>query len=86
MKKILILTILFSFTIIVSMASLGFNIYFLTTVSSTADGIFSISKDSVVEMTAETEDIGINYGSSAISIKFETIITNALAFYCCPVA
>ena len=77
MKKKLIFTILFSFTIIVSMVSLGFNIYFFATKPEKAGGIFNIAKNSVVEIMAETEDVGTSYGSGVIIAKDGTIVTNA---------
>jgi len=77
MKKKLIFTILFSLTIIVSMVSLGLNIYFLATKSEKASSIFNTAKDSVVEIMAEAEDVGISYGSGVIVAKDGTIVTNA---------
>ena len=77
MKKKLIFTILFLFTIIISMVSLGFNIYFLATKPKSNSGIFNIAKDSVVEIMAETEDVGVSYGSGVIVVKDGTIVTNA---------
>ena len=77
MKKKLIFTILFSFTIIVSMVSLGFIICFLATKPLSASGVFNIVKDSIVEIKAETEDVGTSYGSGAIVANDGTIVTNA---------
>ena len=59
------------------MVSLGFNIYFLATKPEKASGIFNIAKDSVVEIMAETEDVGISYSSGVIVVKDGTIVTNA---------
>lgn len=62
---------------IISVASLGLNIYFLATTPPSASGIFNIAKDSVVEIMAETEDIGVSYGSGVVVNKDGTIVTNA---------
>lgn len=77
MKKKLIFTILFSFTIIISMVSLGFNIYFLATKPLTPSGIFNSCKISILEIKAETEDIGISYGTAELIDKDGTMVTNA---------
>ncbi len=77
MKKKTIFTILFSFVIIVSMVSFGFNIYFFATKPISASGIFSICQNSVVEIKAETDDVGASYGTGVIFANDGTIVTNA---------
>lgn len=77
MKKKLIFTILFPFTIIISMVSLGFNIYFLATKPKSASGIFNSCKASILEIKAETEDVGISYGTAELISTDGTMITNA---------
>lgn len=76
MKK-RIFTILLSFTIIVSMVSLGFNIYLFIATPQEASGIFNIAKNSVVEIMSKTEDVGTSYGSGVIIATDGTIVTNA---------
>lgn len=49
----------------------------MATKPESASGIFNIAKDSVVEIMAETEDVGISYGSGVIVNKDGTIVTNA---------
>lgn len=63
--------------IIVAMISLGFNIFFLATRPQTAGGIFNSCKFSIVELKAESENIGISYGSAVIISDDGTMITNA---------
>lgn len=77
MKKKYLFLIAFICVSIISIASLGFNIYFLATKPQKADGIFNITKNSVVEVMAETDDVGISYGSGVIVAKDGTIVTNA---------
>ena len=77
MKKKHWFLILFIYVSVISVANLAWNIYFLATKPLSAGGIFNISKDSVVEIMAETEDVGISYGSGVIVNKDGTIITNA---------
>lgn len=64
-------------TIIVTMISLGFNIFFLATKPQTASGIFNACKFSIVELKAESENVGISYGSAVIISDDGTMITNA---------
>ena len=77
MKKKHWFLILFIYVSVISVANLAWNIYFLATKPLSAGGIFNIAKDSVVEIMAETEDVGISYGSGVIVNKDGTIITNA---------
>lgn len=63
--------------IIVAMISLGFNIFFLATRPQTAGGIFNSCKFSIVELKAESENVGISYGSAVIISDDGTMITNA---------
>ena len=77
MKKKHWFLILFIYVSVISVANLAWNIYFLATKPLSAGGIFNISKDSVVEIMAETEDVGVSYGSGVIVAKNGTIVTNA---------
>ncbi len=76
MKKKVIIS-LFTFTIIVCLLSLGFNVYFLATMPEAHSGIFNLCKSSILEIRAETEDVGVSYGSGAIVANNGTIVTNA---------
>lgn len=76
MKKKVIIG-LFTFTIIACLLSLGFNMFFLVTMSETHGGIFNLCKSSILEIRAETEDVGVSYGSGVIVNKDGTIVTNA---------
>lgn len=49
----------------------------MVTKSQKPSDIFYISKNSVVEITAETEEVGVSYGSGVIVSKDGTIVTNA---------
>lgn len=77
MKKKHWFLVLFIYVSVISVANLAWNIYFLATTPLSAGGIFNISKNSVVEIMAETEDMGISYGSGVIVNKDGTIVTNA---------
>ena len=76
MKKRVVVS-LFTFTIIAFLLSLGFNIYFLATKPESPSGIFNSVKSSVIEIKAESENIGISYGSAVIIAEDGTIVTNA---------
>ncbi|MBE5758304.1 MAG: trypsin-like serine protease [Clostridiales bacterium] len=76
MKKKVVISI-FVFTIIVSLLSLGFNMYFLATKPKSPSGIFNSVKNSILEIKAETENVGESYGSAVIISEDGTIITNA---------
>ena len=76
MKKKVIIS-LFTFTIIACLLSLGLNIYFLATKPKSASGIFNSCKSSILEIRAETEDVGVSYGSGVIVANNGTIVTNA---------
>ena len=62
---------------IISVASLGLNIYFLATKPLSASGIFNSCKASILEIKAETEDVGISYGTAELISKDGTMVTNA---------
>lgn len=62
---------------ILCFVSLGFNIYFLATKPMSASGIFNITKNSVIEIKAETDGVGISYGSGVIISQNGVIVTNA---------
>lgn len=76
MRKKVIIS-LFVFTIIICLLSLGFNISFLATMPQKASGIFNLVKDSVLEIKAETDDVGTSYGSAIIVSDTGAIVTNA---------
>ena len=76
MKKKVVIS-LFTFTIIACLLSLGFNIYFLATKPQLPSGIFNSVKDSVLEIKAESEGVGISYGSAVIIAEDGIIVTNA---------
>lgn len=76
MKKKVVIS-LFTFTIIACLLSLGFNIYFLATKPSSPSDIFNSVKDSVLEIKAESDDVGISYGSAVVISEDGTIVTNA---------
>ena len=60
-------------TIIVAMISLGFNIFFLATKPQTASGIFNACKFSIFELKAESENVGISYGTAVVISNDGTI-------------
>lgn len=70
----LILVICFS---IISVANLVCNIHFLITLPLSEGGVFDTTKESVVEIMAKTEGIGISYGSGVVVDKSGVIVTNA---------
>ena len=76
MKKRVIVC-LFTFTIIACLLSLGFNMYFLATKPKAPSGIFNSVKNSVLEIKAESENVGISYGSAVIISEDGKIVTNA---------
>lgn len=77
MKKKLILAIIFAFTIIISMVSLGFNIYFSATKPLSASSVFNMCQNSVIEIKAETENVGTSYGTGELISLDGLIVTNA---------
>ena len=62
---------------IISVVSLGLNIYFLATKPLSASGIFNSCKASILEIKAETDDVGISYGTAELISTDGTMITNA---------
>lgn len=68
---------LFTFTIISCLLSLRFNMYFLATKPELPSGIFNSVKDGVLVIKAESENVGISYGSAVIVSEDGTIVTNA---------
>lgn len=77
MKKKTLTILSFVFVSIISVASLGLNIYFLATRPQKASGIFYACKSSVVEVKALTEEVGTSYGSAVIISNQGIIATNA---------
>ncbi len=77
MKKKCLCLIVFICVSIISIVSFGFNIYFFATKPLSASGIFDIAKNSVVEIMAETDDVGMSYGSGVIVSNNGMIVTNA---------
>lgn len=77
MKKKIVLTIIILVTMIVTMVSLGFNIFFLATKPKSASGIFNTCKLSIVELKAESENVGISYGTAVVISDDGTMVTNA---------
>lgn len=63
--------------IAVSLISIGFNIYFCATKPLDAGGVFNATKSAVVEVKANTDDIGTSYGSGVIVDSAGLIVTNA---------
>lgn len=76
MKKKVIIC-LFTLTIIACLLSFGFNIYFLSTRLESPSGVFNSCKSSILEIKAETEDVGISYGTAELISKDGTMVTNA---------
>ena len=62
---------------IISVISLGLNIYFLSAKLISASSIFNLCKASVLEIKAETENVGISYGTAELISTDGTMITNA---------
>ena len=77
MKKKYLFLIAFICVSIISVVSLGLNIYFLATKPLSAGGIFNSCKASILEIRAETEDVGISYGTAELISTDGTMITNA---------
>lgn len=61
MKKKYLFSIAFICVSIISVFSLGLNIYFLATKPEKASGIFNMCQNSVVEIKAKTEDFGTSH-------------------------
>lgn len=76
MKRKVVIS-LFAFTIIACLLSLGFNIYFLVTKSKKAYDIYNSCKASILEIKAETEDVGISYGTAELISNDGIMVTNA---------
>lgn len=74
-KKVYIVS--FVFAIITCLLSLGFNIYFFATRVKASSGIFNSTKNGVLEIKAESTDIGVSYGSAVVISNDGTLITNA---------
>lgn len=77
MKKKNLFSIAFICVSIISVFSLGLNIYFLATKPEKASGIFNMCQNSVVEIKAKTESVGTSYGTGEIISSDGTIVTNA---------
>ncbi len=77
MKKKITFIVVFVLVSIISVVSLGLNIYFLVTEPKSAGDIFNDCQESVLEIKAESETIGTSYGSGEIINKDGTIVTNA---------
>ncbi len=77
MKRKHIFAILIIVPIVISMVSLGLNIYFLATRPFTASSIFNMCQNSIIEIKAETESIGTSYGTGEIIAEDGMIVTNA---------
>ena len=77
MKKKYLFLIAFICVSIISVASLGLNVYFLATKPLSAGGIFNSCKASILEIKAETEDVGVSYGTAELISKDGTMVTNA---------
>lgn len=74
-KKVIICLCIF---IIVScVLNLGFNIYFFIYDIKKPSSIFNVVKDSVLEIKAESDNIGASYGSAVIVDCNGIIVTNA---------
>ena len=77
MKKKIFLILANLSIILIVMVNLGFNIFFLATKPLSASGIFNDCKFSIVELRAESESVGISYGTAEIISNDGTMITNA---------
>lgn len=77
MKKKITFIVVFVLVSIISVVSLGLNIYFLVTEPKSAGDIFNDCQECVLEIKAESETIGTSYGSGEIINKDGTIVTNA---------
>lgn len=77
MKKKHWFLVLFICVSIISVISLGLNIYFFATKPLSADSIFNSCKASILEIRAETEDVGVSYGTAELISTDGTMITNA---------
>lgn len=76
MKKKVIYVFLFFVLIMLSVFNLVLNILFLSVIK-TNDNILDLCQASVVEIKAETKNIGTSYGTGEIISSNGTIITNA---------
>ena len=77
MKKKYLFLVVFVCVSIISVVSLGLNVYFLSTKPLSASGIFNSCKASILEIKAETEDVGISYGTAELISADGTMVTNA---------
>ena len=75
-NKFLFSTLIIS-VLIISIFSLGLNIHFYATKPLSASGIFNTCKNSIVEVKAETENVGTSFGTAELISKDGTFITNA---------
>ncbi len=62
---------------ILSIISFGLNMFFLSTKPLSASGIFYLCKNSVVELRAQSDEIGTSFGTAEIITNDGILITNA---------
>ncbi len=77
MKNKRIYIVLILTVIVLNIVLLVTNLYFLATKPKSASGVFDLCKVSVLEVKAETENIGVSYGTAEIISKDGILITNA---------
>ena len=77
MKKKILIVLAFVCVSIISIVRRTMSAYFFATKPLPAGGIFNMCKDSVLEIKAETEEVGVSYGTGQIIKTDGTIVTNA---------